>query len=668
MCPPRFVYVLARMRTVRVGAYDADMDGSVGLRSDPRPTWETVQVIATWIVSLGIVVAQRSIVSLPVVPPMEHGLTIAIALVPLVLSAVVVRARPHHTVGPLLAYSGFVALAVASLDADRLGAFAGLWMFLYVPLGLILIVVPSGNPLTPRWAWVGRALVFTPLVFTLSGAADNEAHAGEPLFTVAGVALLVAFLVLLVLCMLAPLARFRRGIIDDRSRVQWIFLAGMTLPGTLLLCWLSYLLTGGPDLVILGLIAMFLAIPVCATIAILRPDIADVDRAAVATVTAYVLSVGALIILSAVCAIAGTVLIDWSPVAAAIVIAVLVTGAVLAFSHVRKVIERVIYPENSRAILMLQELTQAVAQGRSQPDQVQDVLRSSLGDPGIEIAVASHSSDESADQTGTGLTFLNGSTVVDSDRQIPVRMRGELVGAIVLSPNTRVVPSTTVLALVAPLIEALRTEQLITHARSQVEQSRERMLRAGYEERRKLERDLHDGVQQRLVAVGMQLRVLQRTGTLPPSAHAALDEAVAEVGTTISELRSIAHGIRPSVLSDGLDSALGSLARLAPREIELDVQIPNVPDVVATTAYFVASEAVTNALRHSGATMILISANVVTDHLVISVRDNGTGGAQSKPMGGLAGLADRVSAIHGTFCVESSAETGTLVEARLPCA
>ncbi|MFT4260506.1 sensor histidine kinase [Microbacterium sp.] len=217
-------------------------------------------------------------------------------------------------------------------------------------------------------------------------------------------------------------------------------------------------------------------------------------------------------------------------------------------------------------------------------------------------------------------------------------------------------------------MDAVRSRAQLARANAEVEASRTRMLQAGYEAQRRLERDLHDGAQQRLVAVGMRLRVLQRTAEHDPSTATALDAAVAELSTAVAELRRIAHGVRPSALDDGLSAALGQLSRSEDPAIELDVRADGVPDDVAMTAYFVVSEAVANALRHSAADRV--SVRVVADDGLLSIRvaDDGRGGARIDATGGLTGLADRVAAQGGRLAVESAPGQGTRVEAVLPCA
>jgi signal transduction histidine kinase len=197
-----------------------------------------------------------------------------------------------------------------------------------------------------------------------------------------------------------------------------------------------------------------------------------------------------------------------------------------------------------------------------------------------------------------------------------------------------------------------------------VESSRSRLLEVSYQERRRLERDLHDGAQQRLVALGMALRIGQRhleDGRTDVSG--LFDQAVAELGTAVAELRQIAHGLRPSSLDDGLVNALTMMVGRVPVPVRLDLH----PDVVATTAYYVASEAVVNAVRHAEAATIGLRVATADGSLTVQVSDDGPGGATLRPGAGLAGLADRVAAAGGGLRLTSPLGSGTLVEAVLPC-
>lgn len=390
--------------------------------------------------------------------------------------------------------------------------------------------------------------------------------------------------------------------------------------------------------------------------AIVRPNLFDVDRATVATATAGALTVLVLAVLSVASGLVGLTLVHWSPVAAIGTVATLTLAAVAVAPWVRRLFDRLLYPDRVRALGALAGLQRRVDAGASDPEEVQAVLREALRDPGLVVA---HLVPGSSDPVG-----LQGATITPGQQAVPVVVRGEQVG--VLAPSVGAQPpAVAVVRAVAPLLEAVRVRAELALARDQVEASRQRVLQAGYAERRRLERDLHDGAQQRLVALGMRLRVLQRGPASGLSDE--LDAAVAEVATAVAELRRLAHGMRPSALDDGLAPTLADLTRLAPGVLELDVQAPELPDPVATTAYYVVSEAVTNALRHAAANRVVVTVRHDGDALHVRFADDGRGGATVGSAGGLVGLSDRVAATGGTLLVDSPVSGGTRVEAVLPC-
>jgi signal transduction histidine kinase len=212
----------------------------------------------------------------------------------------------------------------------------------------------------------------------------------------------------------------------------------------------------------------------------------------------------------------------------------------------------------------------------------------------------------------------------------------------------------------------LRVEVRIQLA--EVEASRARIVEAGYEERRRLERDLHDGAQQRLVSLGVQLRRVQLS--LPKDAKVlspAFDQIVDEVGAAIGDLRQIAAGVRPARLDDGLSAALRDLARTAPVPVDVDASDERVTASVEAAAYFVACEALTNAVKHGSASKVAVRTSRENGTLLMSVSDDGIGGAVVRRGSGLAGLRDRVAALGGTLEVLSPPGRGTRVEVAIPC-
>jgi signal transduction histidine kinase len=189
-------------------------------------------------------------------------------------------------------------------------------------------------------------------------------------------------------------------------------------------------------------------------------------------------------------------------------------------------------------------------------------------------------------------------------------------------------------------------------------------------DRRQIERDLHDGAQQRLLSLGMDLGMaLEKFETDPDAARALVGDAHAELQRAIGELRNLARGIHPAVLTDrGLDAALSSLAARSPIPVNLDVQLRERPPAsVEATAYFIVAEALANAAKHANAKAVDVRVRQIGDRLHVEVADNGVGGATEQPGGGLAGLADRASSVEGSLRISSPAGGPTIVAAELPC-
>jgi signal transduction histidine kinase len=202
------------------------------------------------------------------------------------------------------------------------------------------------------------------------------------------------------------------------------------------------------------------------------------------------------------------------------------------------------------------------------------------------------------------------------------------------------------------------------------ESGRAAALSSAEAERRRIERDLHDGAQQRLVALALDLGVArERYDRDPEAVRVLIARAHDEAKAALGELRDLVRGIHPVVLDNlGLDAALsGVVARASiPVLLEVDVE-PRVPDVIESTAYFVVSEALTNVARHSGATNAAVSVVRAGEAIVVEIRDNGVGGADADRGTGLDGLADRVTSVGGTLDVTSPQGGPTVVRAVLPC-
>lgn len=226
-------------------------------------------------------------------------------------------------------------------------------------------------------------------------------------------------------------------------------------------------------------------------------------------------------------------------------------------------------------------------------------------------------------------------------------------------------------AVVAGLARGLLTNQTAAlRARADgLAEGRRAAVAAEASTLRRLERDIHDGPQQRLVRMTMDLEATsRRLDDDPAQARPLLDGAIAQSQEALAELRALSRGIAPPVLADrGLEAALGASAARSPVPVVLDVEVPGrLPAEVENAAYFVVTEALTNVAKHSGATGARVTATVDGDRLVVSVGDDGRGGGHAGRGHGLAGLADRVAAVDGTFVITSPDGGPTVITASLP--
>jgi PAS domain S-box-containing protein len=251
----------------------------------------------------------------------------------------------------------------------------------------------------------------------------------------------------------------------------------------------------------------------------------------------------------------------------------------------------------------------------------------------------------------------------------PIVVEGRLWGTIVVGWNREPPPSADTEERMTRFAELLGTALTNADIRKQLRASRARLVTAGDEARRRVVRDLHDGAQQRLVQTIVTLKLAQRAFSGGPEggkAASLVGEALGQAERSNAELRELAHGILPSVLTDlGLRASVDSVVQRLDLPAEVEISDDRFPPEVEASAYFVIAEALTNVMKHSHATSAKVSASMNEGTLHIEVRDDGIGGAD--PDGhGLVGMKDRVSAFGGRLEVESPAAGGTLLSATLP--
>jgi len=326
-------------------------------------------------------------------------------------------------------------------------------------------------------------------------------------------------------------------------------------------------------------------------------------------------------------------------------------------------------------------VTASLIRGRRARARVADVLlglergggeramRRALGDPSVLLLRWDTERALHVDDRGRPVDLPESP---DAATVTAIERDGSRLGALVHDRALREEPE-LLDAVVAAARLALHNERLAVEARQRLDEvraSRQRLVTAVDEERRRLERDLHDGAQQRLVALALQLRALERRAAGAGDIALAddLDDLARGLDAALAGIRELARGIRPPLLVEGgLEPALAALALTAPVPTEIDVRLPcRLPDAVEATLYFIASEGLANALRHADASRVCMSVSIAGDRLALTVSDDGAGGADPRNGSGLVGLADRVGAIGGTLEITSEPGAGTTLAAFVP--
>ncbi len=250
----------------------------------------------------------------------------------------------------------------------------------------------------------------------------------------------------------------------------------------------------------------------------------------------------------------------------------------------------------------------------------------------------------------------------------PVKVGGALWGAMTaLSPQDGPLPDGTE-ARISEFTDLVGTAIANAQARADLLASRARIVTAADEARRRIERNLHDGIQQRLVSLALRIRAFQEVAPREtPEVREELCSLDAKLTETLQELRDVCHGIHPGALSHGLTPALKALAHRSELPIEFDLSVgKDLPPPVAAAAYFVVAEALSNAAKHAHPTVVRLTGEVREDRLFLEVGDDGVGGADPSRGSGLLGLFDRVEALGGTLTVNSAAAAGTTLLVQLP--
>ncbi|HEY6684875.1 MAG TPA: histidine kinase [Propionibacteriaceae bacterium] len=301
------------------------------------------------------------------------------------------------------------------------------------------------------------------------------------------------------------------------------------------------------------------------------------------------------------------------------------------------------------------------------PD-LQALLAQALRDPTLSLIYWLPQYGSWADQDGNPTSLPRS----DNGRRVTfVKQNGEQIAALIYDAGLGDEPELVEVVSAAAGI-ALENGRLEAELRARLQElqgSRSRVVEAQQNERRRLERNLHDGAQQRLVALALELGLLAEKANNDPATQERLKRARGEVAESLDELRDIARGLHPAVVSGhGLAVALESLAAATPLEVHLKTDgLPRLPEQLEVAAYYVVSESLTNAAKHAQADTVTVEVGVTTDTLIVEIVDDGIGGADSERGTGLRGLADRIEALNGHLRVWSSVGKGTRVRTEIPC-
>ncbi|HEX6878636.1 MAG TPA: histidine kinase [Nocardioidaceae bacterium] len=642
-----------------------------------------------------------------------------------VAGILVARQQPRNTLGWLMIAVGLVASFPVSAYAEyglniRPGSLPGAdvaaavtaanWAPVLGLVGTFLILLfPDGHLPSPRWRFVGwfsgLAIAWVYLLITLmpgkleaAGEPRLDNPLGIPALGELAHLLLPTIVVLptsFLLCAAGLIARFRRSSGVERLQLKWLATAGAIVALLYLAAMVSSLLTGISDnqpdpgwlLVIQNLaVYSFALVPVAIGIAILKHGLYEIDivinKAVVFGTLAVFITTVYVAIVVGLGALVGT------GVQPNLALSVAATAVVaVAFQPVQhraqRVANRLVYGERATPYEVLSEFTDRVGGSYDAVELLPTMTRTiahGVGAARTDVWLATghrlvreatwpeRDADKADGADGRAVAVDTLSEIV-ADRVVAVRHQGELLGALAVTKPSgdQLTPAEGKLlddvAGQAGLV--LRNVRLIEDLRG----SRERLVTTQDEERRRLERNLHDGAQQRLVAVALMIRTARvRLGPDAAGLGPALDQAADQLQSAIEELRELARGIHPAILTErGLGPAIRSLVERSPVPVVLGYALDQRPPApVEAALYFVVAEALTNIAKYARATQVGIQVTRSGRVVTLEVSDDGVGGADGARGSGLRGLVDRLAVVDGTLAVHSPPGRGTRLVCTVP--
>jgi two-component system NarL family sensor kinase len=601
----------------------------------------------------------------------------AVVVVTGAVALLILHRHPTHRIGWLLAlHSCFVCVIAPDRSGDSRWELAlgqlmqGSWVLMLVCPVVIAYLFPDGHALSGRWrAWIAVFLT-AYAVFLIAAANDRSGFTevfpghrpplptlGQPVVNVLGVVSLAFVPASLIGAVVSARRRYARSAGDERLQMLWFTLAALSLPAMMGTLWAADLAGVNSDAVVYPVLAVGLsAIPVGIGIAILRLGLFDIELVLSRALTYAVLTV-AVIGVYGLLLLATERLFSNRSLGGLLAVGVVAVAVHPAYSRLRRRIERSIYGY------------------RSEPHEALRMLadRAELADPlqfteSITATVAESLKVNRVWVEELGQPPRAGDEVVRS----PLVHRGVRLGDLAVEVPAGRQFSTSDVALFTDLAKHAAVLVRADRLTAELRQSRTRLVTAREEERRRLRRDLHDGLGPSLAAIVLKLNAAQ-TRTTEGGRHALLAETRDEARAAIAEVRRLVDDLRPAAIDQvGLLAAIRQRVTSLSGDLSVEVEgpdsLPRLPAAVEVAAFRIASEAVTNAVRHSGASRCRVAVEL-DGAFALTITDNGRGAATNTGPGvGWTSMRQRAAELGGSCTISPRAEGGLVVRAVLPLA
>ncbi len=599
----------------------------------------------------------------------------AVVVVTGAVALLILRRHPGHPVGWLLALHSFLVSVIApGATGDSQGELVlaqllqGSWVLVLVSPVLIAYVFPDGHALSKRWRLWVVVFLAAYAVFMIAAANDRagflEAFPGQepplptldqPLVGLLGVAALAFVPASLIGAVLSARRRCQRSRGNERLQMLWFTLTTLSLPAMMGVLWASYFIGGGSEAVVYPVLAVgLIAIPLGLFVAIVRWGLFDIEVVLSRALTYAGLTVAAVAFYGLLLLVTAR-LFGQPSVGGLLAVGVMAIVLHPVYTRLRRRIERWVYGY------------------RSEPHQALRVLadRATLADPlqlteSITATVA-----ELLKVDDVWVEDLGGQGRVDDKVvRVPLVYRGERLGDLAVAVPEGRTFSTSDLELFTDLARYAGVLVRADGLTAELQQSRSRLVTAREEERRRLRRDLHDGLGPSLAAIVLTLNAVETRSTTGERS-ALLAQTREEARAAIAEVRRLVDDLRPPAIDevglvDAIRQRVGSLSADLTVEVVAPDALPQLPAAVEVAAFRIASEAVTNVVRHSGASRCRVSVEL-DSAFSVTVADNGRGATQHTGRGvGWTSMHQRASELGGSCTISSPAEGGLVIRAVLP--